>query len=144
MFERILVAVDGSLDADAAVRAATTIARSGDSSVDLCHAFRIPEQYRSDLDDAAEDALREDGENALAHAVRVAGDAGVDARSHLLEEGNPAEAVLDLAGSLGASLIVLGVRGKSPDMVRPMGSVSTAISQGAKCSVLLVRRKPGE
>ncbi|MFH1501775.1 MAG: universal stress protein [Candidatus Eisenbacteria bacterium] len=147
MFERILVAVDGSLDADAAVRAATAMAAaggaSGGSSVDICHVFQIPEQYRADLDDAAEDALRKDGEDALAHAVRVAAEAGVKARPHLLDEADPAEAVLELASSLDASLIVLGVRGKSADMVRPLGSVSTAVSQRAGCSVLLVRRRPG-
>ncbi len=143
MFEKILVAVDGSLDADAAVRAASTIAGCGSSSVDVCHAFHIPDAYRADLADATEDALRKDGERTLSHAVEVARAAGVAATPHFLEKGHPAEAVLKLAADLDASLIVVGVRGKSPDQIRSMGSVSTAVSQGAACSVLLVRRKHG-
>lgn len=144
MFERILVAVDGSLDADAAVRAASTIAAAGGVSFDICHAFHIPDRYRADLSDAIEDSLRKDGEDALRHAVAVAKGAGTDARAHLLDKGHPAEAILGLASQLDVSLIVVGVRGKSQDQVRSLGSVSAAVSQGAKCSVLLVRRRPGE
>lgn len=144
MFRKILVAVDGSLDADAAVEAAATVARSVGVSIHICHVFHIPEHYRADLDDAIEEALRKDGEDALEHAKGVAREAGVAAESHLLSEGRPAEAVLKLSGELDASLIVVGVRGKSPDQARALGSVSTAVSQEAPCSVLLVRRKPGE
>lgn len=141
MFERILAAVDGSLDADAAVRAACSIAAGDGASVDICHAYHIPDAYRADLADAMEDALKKDGENALKHAVGVAREAGIEATPHLLDKGHPAEAVLRLAAEIDASLIVVGVRGKSPDQIRSMGSVSTAVSQAAKCSVLLVRRK---
>jgi nucleotide-binding universal stress UspA family protein len=142
MFEKILVAVDGSLDADAAVSAACEIAADG-VSLHICHAFHIPEQYRSDIADAAEEELRRDGESALRHAVARARKAGIEARSHLLEKGAPADAVLKLALELDVSLIVVGVRGKSPDQIRSLGSVSSAVSQSAKCSVLLVRRKHG-
>ena len=143
MFDRILVAVDGSLDADTAVMAASSIAKASGSALDVCHVFQIPDQYRADLADAVEDALRKDGEDALERAVRVAAGVGVEAKSHLLEKGDPQAAILELASSLDAALIVMGVRGKSPDAVRPLGSVSSAVSQEAKCSVLLVRRKPG-
>jgi len=141
MFDRILVAVDGSLDADAAVAAAVTIAKAEGSSVDICHAFHIPEHYRPDLADATEDALRDDAQRTLDHAARLAADAGVQTKQHIIEKGHPSEAVLALAGELDASLIVLGVRGKSRDAVRPLGSVSAAVSQEASCSVLLIRRK---
>jgi nucleotide-binding universal stress UspA family protein len=143
MFERILIAVDGSLDADAAVKAGVLISKMEGASVDLCHAFHIPHQYRADLADATEDALRADAEKILAHAARLGEEEGVTAATHLLDEGHPAEAVLELAEKLRSSLIVMGVRGKSPDRVRSLGSVSAAVSQGAKCSVLLVRRTPG-
>ncbi|MBD3348070.1 MAG: universal stress protein [Candidatus Eisenbacteria bacterium] len=144
MFDKILVAVDGSLDADAAVKAGATIARAEGATLDICHAFHIPDHYRSDLADAVEDELKEDARRTLEHAAGVARSAGIDTAEHLLEEGHPAAAVLGLAARLGSTLIVLGVRGKSPDTVRALGSVSAAVSQGAECSVLLVRRKPGE
>jgi nucleotide-binding universal stress UspA family protein len=144
MFDRILVGVDGSRDADGAVRAATTVARAAGASLDICHVFLIPDRYRADLADSVEDALRKDAEDMLGHALRVADEAGVAASRHLLEKNDPAGAILELAASLDVSLIVVGVRGKSPDAVRPLGSVSAAVSQGAACSVMLVRRKPGE
>jgi len=143
MFERVLVAVDGSLDADAAVGAGVVVARAEGAALDICHAVHIPDHYRSDLADAAEEVLKADSERMLKRAEELASESGVDAELHLLEQGHPAEAVLELAERLGASLIVLGVRGKSVDAIRPLGSVSAAVSQGAKCSVLLIRRKPG-
>jgi nucleotide-binding universal stress UspA family protein len=140
MFQRILVAVDGSPDADRAVRAGAEIAKSEGGRLVLGHVSCLPEHYRSHLADELEEAIRADGEKILEHAVRVAADLGAEAESRLLEKDHAAEAILDLAGEVGADLIVVGVRGRTPDSVRPMGSVSEAVTRQARTSVLLVRR----
>lgn len=53
--------------------------------------------------------------------------------------GDPAEAILKLAESEQADLIVAGARGVSPIAGLLVGSVAEALLQGAPCSVLLVR-----
>lgn len=140
MFEKILVAVDGSPDADRAVRAGAEIAKAEGGRLVLGHVSCLPEHYRSHLVDELEEAIRADGEKILEHAVRVAQEAGVQVEARLLEKDHAAEAVLELALEIEADLIVIGVRGRTPDQVRALGSVSEAVTRGAQTSVLLVRR----
>jgi nucleotide-binding universal stress UspA family protein len=140
MFEKILVAVDGSPDADRAVRAGAEIAKTEGGRLVLGHVSCLPEHYRSHLVDELEEAIRADGEKILEHAARVAQEAGAQAETRLLEKDHAAEALLELAVEIGAELIVIGVRGRTPDQVRSLGSVSEAVTRGARASVLLVRR----
>ncbi len=141
MFKNILVAVDGSHNSDRAVDAASEIAVAHASKMTICHVFYIPEHYVTDLAGPLRAAVREDAEKILAHAARVAEQAGIVAETRLLKEGHPSDAIIGLAEELGTGLIVVGVRGKSADTVRRVGSISTAIATNAHCSVLLVRKK---
>ena len=139
MFEKILVAVDGSTNSDRAVEAAAEVARAHGSTLSICHAFHIPDHYKADLADELEEALEGDAEKILSHAAGVAEKATVTAETRLLKKGHPTEAIIAYAGELGVDLIVVGVRGRTPDQGRAMGSVSAAVIEQASCSVLLVR-----
>lgn len=139
MFKRILVAVDGSMNSDRAVETAAEMARIHGSMLNICHAFHIPEHYKTDLIDELEDALVGDAERILSHAADVAEKTGVEVETRLLKKGHPTEAIVAYAGELEADLIVVGVRGRTPDQARAMGSVSAAVTEQAGCSVLLVR-----
>lgn len=139
MFEKILVAVDGSMNSDRAVEAAAEMARVHSSTLSICHAFHIPEQYKTDLADELEEALEGDAEKILTHAANVAERAGIEARTRLLKKGHPTEAIVAHAVELEVDLVVVGVRGKTPGEGRAMGSVSAAVTEQANCSVLLVR-----
>jgi nucleotide-binding universal stress UspA family protein len=141
MFKKILVAVDGSSDSERAASAAAELAKAHSSELHVCHVSHIPEHYRADLAEPLRAAIRKDGEDILAHAVRVAERQGIKAAQHLIKEGHPAEAIVKLAERLEVGLIVVGVRGRTPDQMRAMGSVSDAVLHAAKCSVLVVRRR---
>ena len=140
MFRSVLVAVDGSPNADRAVSAAAEIARIHNSKMTICHVFYIPEHYRSDMSQPLRESVRHDGEEILAHAAGVAAKEGVNAETKLLCEGHPAEAIIRFAKELDVGLLVAGARGRAQDDARPMGSVATGILLGAGCSVLLVRK----
>ena len=139
MFERILVAVDGSTNSDRAVEAAAEMARTHGSTLSICHAFHIPDHYKADLADELEEALEGDAEKILSHAAGVAEKTAVTAETRLLKKGHPTEAIVAYAVELGVDLIVVGVRGRTPDQGRAIGSVSAAVAEQAGCSVLLVR-----
>ena len=141
MFRKILVAVDGSANSDRAVEAAAEVAAAHGSATTICHVFYIPEHYITDLAGPLRAAMREDAEKILDHAANVAKESGVEAETRLLQEGHPAEAILNFAEALGVGLIVVGVRGKTADRARPMGSISATVASSAKASVLLVRRR---
>ena len=141
MFRKILVAVDGSPNSDRAVEAGAEVAAAHGSAMTICHVFYIPEHYVTGLAGPLRSAMREDAEKILEHAASVAKENGVEAETHLIREGHPADAILDFAGELGVGLIVVGVRGKASDQTRQMGSISTAVAVNATSSVLLVRKQ---
>lgn len=141
MFSNILVAADGSRGSDHAVRTAAELAGAFGSKLTICHVFHIPEHYRDDLVVTLRDAMRHDGEEILAHAVRVAAEFDVEAESRLISTGHPAESIMALADELGVGLIVMGARGKSTDGSREIGSVGSAVAATARASVMIVRRK---
>ena len=53
--------------------------------------------------------------------------------------GNPAKEIVEFAMNLGVDLIVAGTRGRSPEREISLGSVSSALTHRAPCSVLIVR-----
>lgn len=139
MFKRILVAVDGSPNSDRAVRAAAEMAAAHGSSLHICHVSHIPQHYATHLSEGIRESVRKDGAEILSHTARVAREFGVEAETRLLDGDHPAEEVISFADELGAGLIVTGVRGRTQDTARSMGSVSVAIAMLARCSVMLVR-----
>jgi len=53
--------------------------------------------------------------------------------------GNPAKEIVEFATNLGVGLIVAGTRGRSRERELYLGSVSSALTHRAPCSVLIVR-----
>ena len=139
MFKTILVAVDGSPNSDRAIRAAAEMAAAHGSRLHICHVSHVPEHYAAHISEVMRESIRSDGEEILAHAERVAGEFNVEVSKKLVDGDHPAETIIDTAQKIGAGLIVTGVRGRTPDMGRSMGSVSVAIAMQARCSVMLVR-----
>ena len=141
MFQKIVAAVDGSNNSDRALEVAAELTLAGGAGLTVCHAFEIPAQYKTDLADELEEGLMADAYHILSHAMDVAKRAGVEAEKKLIKKSPPGEAVATFAAEIGADLIVAGVRGKTLDSARSMGTVSRSIAERAGCSVLLIRRK---
>lgn len=57
----------------------------------------------------------------------------------VLEEGDPAAAILRKAQSVGCDLIVMGTHGRGEEFRRAMGSVAEEVSLNAPCPVITVR-----
>jgi nucleotide-binding universal stress UspA family protein len=62
----------------------------------------------------------------------------VEARSWA-REGDPADAILDVAEELAAELIVVGNKGMTGAKRFLLGSVPNRVSHHAPCSVMIVR-----
>lgn len=67
----------------------------------------------------------------------VPGDPAVD-YEHRLITGTPAEAIVELAETEGADMIVLATQGHIGLIRMLMGSVAEAVVRNAKCPVLIV------
>jgi nucleotide-binding universal stress UspA family protein len=145
LFERIVVGTDGSETAAEAVRQAIELAKLSGARIELVSAYEPVAQAR--LRDEAQAVPgdiaysvgpREDVNTVLETAAGAAKQAGVEAQVHP-REGDPADAILDVAEELGASLIVVGNKGMTGARRFLLGSVPNKISHHATTGVYIVR-----
>jgi nucleotide-binding universal stress UspA family protein len=144
---KILYATDGSEYALAAGKLLARIPFPTDSEVTILHAAGssfadIPERYYLEIADRVKEIAAKITEMEYRRAEGIMNDArgcleGKFAKmSDLVRSGDPAEVILNAAGSMGADIIALGSSGMRG--VRGMlGSVSRRILGQAACSVLI-------
>ena len=146
VFGSIVVGTDGSTTASEAVRQATELARSLGAKVYLVSAYEpVPEgRLRDEREQVPEDLQwmvnpREDVEDTLNERRRGARRTpGVEVET-LAREGDPADAILDVAEEKGADLIVVGNKGMTGAKRFLLGSVPNKVSHHAPCSVMIIR-----
>lgn len=147
MFHKVLVPLDGSRAAEAALEQATYLAsRTGGNLllVQVLSNYMVTDNppltpdFREQLD------LRDRGEARKylgGVELRVQGQ-GLLCQSEVIESGNPAEGILDCAESRSVDLIVLTSHGRSGLSRFLLGSVAERVLRHAVCPVLVVRRNP--
>jgi nucleotide-binding universal stress UspA family protein len=81
---------------------------------------------------------REDVDATLRDAAELAQEAGIESEIYA-RQGDPADAILDVAEERGADLIVVGNKGMTGAKRFLLGSVPNKVSHHAPCSVLIVR-----
>ena len=141
----MVVGTDGSETAGEAVRQASELAKSVGAKVHLVSAYEpVPEsRLRQERQDVPEDMQwmvnpREDVSETLEAAATSLRDAGVNVETHA-REGDPADAILDVAEEENADLIVVGNKGMTGAKRFLLGSVPNKISHHAPCSVMIIR-----
>ncbi len=145
MFKRIVVGTDGSATAGTAVKHAIELAKSTGAALDVVSAFEpVPaERLREESSEVPGDIAhgvgpREEVNADLDAAVTAATEAGVESTRHA-REGDPADAILDVAEETGADLIVVGNKGMTGARRFLLGSVPNKVSHHAPCGVYIVR-----
>ena len=145
MFSRIVVGTDGSDTAAEAVDKAIELARLMDARLSIVSAYAPVSGRRtsSELPDAPADVQyelgpREDVNLVLDAAAADAKKAGVEVQTHPVE-GDPADAILNVAEEVKADLIVVGNKGMTGARRYLLGSVPNNVSHHAPCSVIIVR-----
>ncbi len=146
MYRKILVPLDGSPLAEAALPHALEMAQLGGAEIALVrvpvlHVAPLPPTVGETLPDAQEqydDRLYQHIKDYLDHVAARLHESGVTVSTDL-RYGNVAEAVLDYADEIGADLIVRSTHGRTGVARWLLGSVANKIVQGATCPVLLIR-----
>ena len=121
------------------------LARSLGAKVYLVSAYEpVPEgRLRDERAQVPEDLQwmvnpREDVEDTLAEGAASLESQGVDVET-LAREGDPADAILDVAEEKNADLIVIGNKGMTGAKRFLLGSVPNKVSHHAPCSVMIIR-----
>lgn len=140
MAGRIVVGVDGSAGADAALHWAVHEARLRGATIEAVHAWTYPYVAdvaylarasidRAEVEGSAKEVLRE----ALHRVLGPDGDVRVE---EIVSEGSAAHILTETAK--GADLVVVGTRGHGGFSGLLLGSVSQQVVHHAPCPVVVV------
>ena len=115
------------------------------ASLDIVSAYEpvSGDRLRSEQREAPKDVEwavnpREDVDHTLEEAARETREAGVEVET-FARQGDPADAILDVAEERGSDLIVVGNKGMTGAKRFLLGSVPNKVSHHAPCSVLIIR-----
>jgi nucleotide-binding universal stress UspA family protein len=139
MFEKILVAIDGSPASEKALAVAVDLALQDQAELTAIGVAELPEVVGlvdevDELRQSADERFRQIGEAA----VNYARSRGVGLRFVVLR-GHVADAILRYAEAEEMSLIVMGRHGHSRIARFLLGSTSDRVSEHCHCSVLIVK-----
>ena len=144
MFDRIVVGTDGSDTAKEAVRTAIELAKLADSKLEIVSAYEpIPQSRLRDEGEGISGDVshsvnpREDVNLVLGNAAAEAKKEKVDVVTHA-REGEPADAILDVAEENKADLVMVGNKGMTGARRFLLGSVPNKISHHSPCDVWIV------
>jgi nucleotide-binding universal stress UspA family protein len=152
---KVLLATDGSSEAELATLTAADLAQKTDSELHVILVFdgaptamlypeatdpEGVEQRDPILEEELERRSEQRGRKVLDAEVERARTAGGTVEQAHLAMGEPAREIVHLAEDLGAGLIVVGSRGRGGMRRALMGSVSDAVARHAHCPVMVVRR----
>ena len=145
MLGRIVVGTDGSETASEAVKQAADLAKATGAVLHVVSAYepvprdRLREESAEVPGDVAHSVgPREDVNQVLDGAARTAKQAGVETQTHR-REGEPADALLDVAEEVKADVIVVGNKGMTGAKRFLLGSVPNKVSHHSPCGVWIVR-----
>jgi nucleotide-binding universal stress UspA family protein len=145
LFGSIVVGTDGSDTARQAVRQATELARSVGARIELVSAYEpvSDARLREESIHVPEDLQwmvnpRGDVQAMLERAAAEIRAGGVEVEV-FARQGDPADAILDVAEERGSDLIVVGNKGMTGAKRFLLGSVPNKVSHHAPCSVLIIR-----
>jgi nucleotide-binding universal stress UspA family protein len=139
MSESIVVGTDGSPTAKLAVAEAVRLASALDAELHVVSAYERHTTVRGTSEGGhapparADEAEVEANLSAAAATVRAA---NVPVTTHAVRR-EPVDALVEVAGEVGASMIIVGSLGMH-GAKRVLGSVPNSVSHKARCNVLIV------
>lgn len=146
MYQRILIAVDGSDLSNRALLEAIALAQSQRAALRIVHvADEITLNWEGEYADMSDilESFRESGRRVVEKAQSLAREAGMEAEAKLLEIQTFGQRISDMivaeAQAWPADLIVVGAHGRRGLHEVLLGSVADGVVRRASVPVLLVR-----
>lgn len=138
MYQRILLAYDGSREGRAALRQGARIAKQGNAETFLLACMRIPDEAKIDaiLPPELTQSAIDENQKILDEGVEILSGHDINAIGYL-RHGDPSQVICQFAIEHHIDLIVLGHKPKSALARWWRGSVESSILEHAPCSVLI-------
>jgi nucleotide-binding universal stress UspA family protein len=149
LFNKILVAVDGSENATRAAKLALKLGRNNGAKILVVSVLPKPRDLYSSAPEVGRPPLGyihtayyyplKDAEEWIDQVVSLAKGQGVEARGRVLKAPSVVQSITDYAKTQAVDLIVLGTRGSGGFKRLLLGSVSNGVVSHARCPVMVVR-----
>lgn len=140
-FHSVLVPVDFSEHAGVALDLAIELARAGEGTIHLLHAYEVPlgtiPPYGVAVPESLLSQVRDAAARRLEKAAHKVAAAGVRCETHVVH-GPAADVILEAAREHGTDLVVMGTRGLTGLKHVLLGSVAERTVRQAPCPVLVV------
>lgn len=139
MYGTLLVATDGSSDAEAALSHAVELASSSGAVLYIVSVVETRTAYDNAIIDPEEvrENLRADAREALDRAESIASAADIECHT-LLREGPPPERVLDVIDEIDADAVVVGATGRSGFKRLVLGGTAERLLESAPVPVIVI------
>ena len=142
MFKDILLPTDGSQGVEEAINCAVALAKKFDAKIHVLYVVEPPrfQEYGAGIALASMiKTLQEAGEQILSDTVELIRKSGALALEEVMDEGHPAEEILQYAREHGIDLIVMGTHGRRGLNRVLLGSVAEEVVRSADVPVMTVR-----
>ena len=139
MYETILLATDGSRDAEAAVAHAVGLAASSGGTLHVVSVVETRTAYDNAIIDPEEvrENLRKDARKAIERAKTIAHEAGVECETDIVE-GPPPERILERINDIDADAVVLGATGRSGFKRLILGGTAERLLESSPVPVIVI------
>lgn len=137
-YKRILLAFDFiKYDDDSVLSRALNVAKQVGAELFIVHAIEYPTPVVAPMPGLFEKLER----SSRDHLKRLGESVGVSQERQILVVGPAKSAIIEVAKSIGADLIVVGSHGRYGITAWLLGNTAQSVVQNAPCDVLVVRLK---
>lgn len=143
---RILLATDGSKDAEMAAEVAADLANKTNSELHILYVMHTlgPQSFYANPEVGpivSESEAEEQAQDLLDEQVRKIENLGAAVSATHIQTGYPEKVIVRVSEDMEAGLIVMGSRGLGALRRTLMGSVSNSVAHHAHCPVMVVRHE---
>ncbi len=153
MYEKILLAVDGSENADRATKKVIEMQQEFDCKVAIFHSLKHPKSIAINpiifypsfytplvSEEEIQSMVLKEGEKILEQKKRMFDEASMPVETHLSEDEDPEDYIERMVREEGFDLVVIGTKGIHSKLRQViLGTVATRVIKHVPCDVLIIR-----
>ncbi|WP_018933038.1 universal stress protein [Gracilibacillus lacisalsi] len=138
MYQKILLAADGSDHSIRAASHAVKVAQIDQGKIDIVYAVDGKTSKEDVLHGLDKYEVKKERQEKLLPVIEVIEEAGLECETHVVH-GEPGPAIVDFANRNEYDFVVVGSRGLNQVQTMILGSVSHKIAKRVHCPVLIVK-----
>lgn len=138
MYQKVLLAADGSDHSIRAASHAVKIAKMAKSKMDIVYVVDDKAAKEDVLHGLDKYEVKKERREKLKPVIEIIKEAGLECETHIVH-GEPGPAIVDFANKNEYDLVVIGSRGLNRVQTMILGSVSHKIAKRVHCPVLIVK-----